>query len=165
MNIQETIKINMNIVEAVREIAEKEGKTKSEIYRRAIELYLSENEKIVNAQIEEGTIVAKDLINYLERLGKIQQKRIDKRKEEKIKIENKKKESSENEKIKLRKREINFGKTIYEAMHDKKTLWYKHSNEWFTTADRIDYSNEGYVKKNQIPKDLMIYYDAYVDTL
>ena len=86
MNIQETIKINMKIVEAVREIAEREGKTKSEIYRRAIKLYVSEDINIVKAQIKEDLIKGKHITHNLEYGKKILQKHYQKRNQVRLQI-------------------------------------------------------------------------------
>jgi predicted DNA-binding protein len=99
--VQESIKLSLAHIEAIKEIAEKKGLTKSEIYRKAIESYISEHESIVDIRIKETTLFAKDLINQMEHLGKIKKDYIDGRKlKEKELINNKKVEEEHKEKSK-----------------------------------------------------------------
>ena len=47
----------------------------------------------------------------------------------------------------------------------EKVLWYKSFDEWEARVHNDDAPGEGYEKKNQIPSDLMRYYEIFLDTL
>ena len=60
---------------------------------------------------------------------------------------------------------INFGRTLHEVANGQKVLWYKNFDEWETRLHSDDMPDKGYEKKDQIPSDLMRYYEKYLDTL
>ena len=138
------------------------GGSVSGIVGDALDMYLSNNPLILKERAKEATIQGKNIIAEIEYI-------IDAYKEKESKeqhiINEEKRILSEAERIEREKQYINFGRTLFDSMQGKSTLWYKNIDEWHTLPNNEKCLEDGYVKKNQVPSDLMKYYEAYVDTL
>ena len=81
----------------------------------------------------------------------------------------KKREALEKEEVTVTKSdeelEHNMGQTLHQTMNGKWVLWYKNDDDWYGMPHNEDMSDEGYVRKSQLPPGLMKIYEKYLEQI
>jgi len=81
----------------------------------------------------------------------------------------KKREALEKEEVTITKNdeelEHNMARTLHQTMNGKWVLWYKNDDDWYGMPHNEDMTDEGYVRKSQLPPGLKKIYDKYLEQL
>ena len=160
-----TVTILDTHLEQMELMIENDGGSVSGIVGDALDMYLANHPLIITERVKDATAHGKSMISEMEYLIETIKENKEKERLEKEAIA-KVNESLEKPKGPNRKQlELNFGRTLHEVANGEKVLWYKSFDEWEARAHNDDAPGEGYEKKNQIPSDLMRYYEIFLDTL
>ena len=160
-----TVTILDTHIEQMELMIEKDGGSISGIVGDALDMYLSNHSLIVNERVKDVTIHGKSVVSEMEYLIETIKKNQEKERLERKTIEKAEDFLEEYKGPDRSQLEINFGRTLHEVINGNKVLWYKTFDEWETRNHSDDMSDKGYEKKNQIPADLMRYYEAFLASL
>ena len=150
-------------IEQMELMIEEVGGSISGIVGDAIDMYLANHPLIINERKKDLTALGKSMISEMESIIETENKEKERLKRETIEKVNESLEKSTGpDRNQLA---INFGRTLHEVANGQKVLWYKNFDEWETRLHSDDMPDKGYEKKDQIPSDLMRYYEKYLDTL